>query len=365
MKKKPSFPEESDELTSILIATWRKALKLPSGPLDRLQTREFRSLIDAIKQFHEKGDFSDTKLLCAYLLYDWQLHLAEGLSLLKELHLPPRRVLDLACGAAPFGLAALMSGACEVVGLDINSQALKIAGEVCGKLGYPVSFREHNCRNFSFPVEGKWDLIIVGYALNALTEDPLFYLQNLMHHLTEDGNILIIEPSEQEDNRKMLALRDQLIYNQISIQAPCLWKGNCPALCHPSAVCFAQRPFEKSYLIREIQRALNIHRNSLKMSYLLLRKTPRPESSKSLFRVVSPPVETLHGTRFFLCGHEGQRTLGSSLKIHPKHSRAFEYLQRGDVISINNAALRHNDLEIKEETVVKLEAPCDKPVPEV
>lgn len=365
MKKKPSSPKELEDLTAILIAAWRKLLKLPIGPLDRLQTREFRSLTAAISRLKEEKTFSDSELLGAYLLYDWQLHLNQGMSLLREILNPPRRVLDLGCGAAPFSLAALINGASEVVGLDINSRALKVAGEVCGKLGYPLSLREHNCLDFNFPVQGKWDLIILGYSLYELADDPLFYIQHLMRYLSEEGNILIVESSQQEENRRLLGLRDLLVQNNIHIQAPCIWTGNCPAFRHGTSTCYAQRPFEKPFLVKEIQRALQINLNSLKMSYLLLRKTAHLEPSKPLFRVVSPPVETFRGTRFFLCGNQGKRTLGSSLKIHPKHSRAFEYLQRGDVISIHNAVERQDDFEINEETELKLEAPCDKPIPQV
>jgi SAM-dependent methyltransferase len=371
MKKKPSSLEETplSEETAILIAAWRKLLKLPIGPLDRLQTREFRSLTAAIERLHQENQFSDKELLGAYLLYDWQLHLAQASSLLKEIPTfsgrCPARVLDLACGAAPFGLAALKAGAREVVGLDFNSEALKIAGEVCGKLGYPLSLRQHDCRNFNLPVEGKWDLIIIGYALYELTDDPLFYIKHLMSRLSEEGYLLIVEPSHAEANQRLLMLRDSLNQNNIQIQAPCLWRGLCPALKHGKSACYAQRLFDKPPLVKEIQRSLRINLNSLKMSYLLLKNSPLSQLTRPLYRVVSPPVETFRGTRFFLCGNEGQKTLGSALKVHPKHARAFEYIQRGDIISVQNAVERQDDFEVQEETKIKLEAPCDKPVPSV
>lgn len=363
MKKKRSSPN-FEELIPILIATWRKLLKLPIGPLDHLQTREFRSLVSAVQRLRKENSLIEKELLGAYILYDWVLHYAQGLSLIGELPHLPRRVLEIGCGGAPFAVAALQSGATDALGLDSNALALKIAGELCGKFGYPLTLRAADCSH-TLPITGKWDLIILGYSLFEIAPHPEAYIDRLLPHLSDQGYILIVEPSQFEENRRFLVLRDRLVENKIPIQAPCIWKGACPALKHPTSTCYAQRPVELPYLQKEIQRAARINLGSLKMSYLILRTTPLPEPTKSIYRVVSPPVETLHGERFFLCGNQGYKTLGTSLKQHPKHSRAFEYLKRGDLISIEHATERKSDLEIVEETLVTLNAPCDKPLPEL
>jgi hypothetical protein len=45
-----------------------------------------------------------------------------------------------------------------------------------------------------------------------------------------------------------------------------------------------------------------------------------------------------------------------------KHSKAFEYLKRGDVISVDQPVALGEDMQITEKTIVELKAPCDKPV---
>lgn len=369
-KRKPQPKPEFEELIPLLITLWRKMQKLPVGPLDRLQTREFQSVIEAITRLQTERIFSDKEVLGAYFLYDFILHYAQGLSLIQELPNKPSRVLDLGSGGSPFALAALRHGAQEVFSLDVHPEVLKFGAEVCGKIGFPISVREHDCRDLKFPVEGKWDLIILGYSLSEFfneTQAQERYVRSLMHRLSDEGYILLVESSSQQENRHFLALRDALVANGALIQAPCVWKGQCPALLHASSPCYAQRPFEKPPLIKDIQKAMNINLSSLKMSYLIL-KSPRSASSTTctqrLFRVISPPVETFRGERYFLCGTEGKRTLGSRLKEHPKHSKAFEYLRRGDLISIKNPLEVRDDLEITLETQVHLEAPCDKPLPE-
>ena len=370
IKKKPLPSTGLEELIPLLISEWRKLHRLPLGPQDSLQTREFRSLVEAVLRRQKEKELSDKDLLGGYLLYDWVLHYQQGLSLVQELPETPQRVLDLFSGAAPFALASLRNGAKEVVALDYNASALKIGADVCGKFGYPITIREHHCLDLKFPVTGKWDLIILGHSLFNLietTEEQSEYAASLLGRLTERGHLLIVESSLSHENCRFLKLRDSLLHKGAIIAAPCIWKGSCPALQHSSSLCFAQRRFEKPFLIKEIQRAAQINLSSLKMSYLILKcpATGWPAlEEKRLYRVVSPPIDTFRGKRYFLCGVDGKRTLGTRLKEHPKHSRAFEYLQRGDLLSIENPLEVKDDLEILQDTTVKLEAPCGKPVPE-
>src|SRR5438105_202792 len=103
-----------DELMPLVVGIYRKLSKEP-GPLDRLQTREFRSIVSQLKKNHE-GHFQPEEPLSlyAYLLYDFIVHYQEGLSLIGEVPFTPKRVLDVASGTLPFSLAALKTGAREV-----------------------------------------------------------------------------------------------------------------------------------------------------------------------------------------------------------------------------------------------------------
>lgn len=367
-KRPPAVQPEWDIIFPMIIARWRKMLKLPLGPEDRLQTREFQSVIDHLLEYKQTGDLSSIEAIGSYLMYEWPLHYAEGLSLLKELPKIPNRVLELGALGAPFSFAAIKSGATEAFALDENELALKWGADICGHLGYPISIRTCDSRKLrDLPVEGPWDLIILPYSLFKFfssQDSQVTYVQRLLQMLSEDGHLLIVEPSATEINRKFLEFRDKIAELKISIAAPCLWKGSCPALKHSTSPCFAQRPFEKPPMIKDIQRACQINLSSLKMSYLLLR-SPRskdPILKDDLYRVVSPPVDTYKGERFFLCGVKGKKTIGTTLITLPKQSRAFEYLKRGDVIAVNLASELDNDLQITEKTEVTLHAPCDKPV---
>lgn len=371
------------EMMPLLIGVWRRYTKI-AGPSDSLQTREFRDVVAAIQTLHKgletgrnligEDYFAKPNLLGAYILYNWVVHYQQGIALINEIPNKPRRVLDLASGPGAFSFAALKHGAREVIALDRNQTALQLAAEICGRVGYPLTIRKHNILRFPFPVEGKFDLIVVGHCLEELfsdtqrdwNKDQKKWIEQLCSLLTPEGMILFIENSLLPSNHRLLALRDQLVSNGFPIQAPCVWKGECPALKAKSA-CYAQRDFEKSHVIKNIQRAAQINLSSLKMSYLLVRNPtsgwPKlPETA--LYRIISPPIDTHSGKRFHLCGTDGKKDLGSHLKEHSKESKAFSFLKRGELISLENALVKQNHFDIILGTRIKIEAALNKPLSE-
>lgn len=379
--KMPSADLET--IIPLLIGIWRRFHKL-SGPPDVLQTREFRSVVQAVQQLQkglETGQdlivqdyFKEPELLGAYLLYQWVVHYQQGLALINELPNSPGRVLDLASGPGAFAFAASRHGAREVVAIDRNPTALKLASEVCGRYGYPLTARSHNVLKFPLPVEGKFDLIILGYCLEELFPDSKKgwqetqknWIRSLLPYLTPHGMFLFVESSLQHSNHRLLALRDQLVHEGFPVQAPCVWKGDCPALAKKN-LCYAQRDFEKPKLIKEIQRAAQINLSSLKMSYLILRN---PESGwpqlpdHPLYRIISPPIDTHAGKRFHLCGTDGKKDLGTHLQESTPENKAFDYLKRGELISIENALVKGDHFDIILGTRLKIEAALNKPLPE-
>jgi SAM-dependent methyltransferase len=381
MKSHKMPSTDLDTILPLLMGIWRRFHKL-AGPADVLQTREFRGVVQAVQQLQkglETGSeligqdyFSQPDLLGAYLLYYWVLHYQQGLALINELPTPPRRVLDLASGPGAFAFASLRHGAREVVAIDRNPTALKLASEVCGRYGFPLTARSHSILKFPYPIEGKFDLIIIGYCLEELFPDTQKgwqqaqreWIQTVSRYLSDEGKILFVESSFTHANHRLLALRDQL-KETFPVQAPCVWKGECPAL-QTKNVCYAQRDFEKPYLIKEIQRAAQINLSSLKMSYLIVRHPasgwpPLPEHP--LYRVISPPVETHAGKRFHLCGTDGKKDLGSHLKEQPVEARAFDYLKRGELISLEGARINQQHFDIVLGTRIKIEAALNKPLP--
>ena len=108
--------------------------------------------------------------------------------------------------------------------LDRNQAALQLGAEICGRSGYALSIREWHAFKH-LPVEGQFDLIVLGYALEELfptpyAESQVEFVLKLLERLTLDGHLLLVENSWTRSNRRLLALRDQLVKQGIAIQAP-------------------------------------------------------------------------------------------------------------------------------------------------
>lgn len=384
MKRKKNPTPDLENIYPILLGVWRRFRKTP-GPQDVLQTREFRSVVASVKILHEKSKdgtsligtdyFQDPDLLGAYLLYQWQIHYQQGLSILGELPNTPKRVLDVCSGPAPFAFAALRHGAQEVYAADQSLQALQLGAEVAGRYGMPLTIRRWNCHRQLIQVEGSFDLITLGHCLEELFPTSMLHWQEkqqtfidmLIGKLTPQGFLVIVESSFPEANRRLLTLRDRLVEKGVPVQAPCVWKGECPALKTPNSPCFAQRELEKSFFIKEIQRAVGINLSSLKMTYVIFRnpKAGWPElPQRKFYRVISPPVESYQGKRFYLCGTDGKKTLGTRIEDHPADSRAFDFLKRGELISVEDALETTHGMDIVEDTKVRIDAALGKPLPD-
>lgn len=383
MKKKNLQPD-LETLMPLLISQWRKFRNIP-GPDSVLQTREFRGVVKSIITLKKNFDliskepaddyFAHPHILGAYLIYFWAVHYQEALSLISELPKSPERVLDVCSGPAPFAFAALRNEASEVIAVDRSLPALTLGAEVCGRYGLPLTIRRWDCHRGPCPVEGKFDLIMVGHALEELFPNTVKGWQDAQHQfirylltlLTPDGHLILSESSQLQSNRRLLTLRDTLVKEGVPVQAPCVWKGECPALKTKDSPCYAQREFERPFVIKEIQRAADIHLSSLKMSYLILR---HPEAGwptigdKRLYRVTSPPIEGHHGDQYYLCGVDGKKRLGTRLDKLPQEAKAYEYLKRGELIEIAGAQEEGYDMNVVEGTQLHVEAACGKPLKE-
>lgn len=362
-KKMPSVDEET--LIPLLLSLWRRLHKLP-GPMDRLQTREFRGVVEAIclMQTGEDIDLTDKKFLGASLLYYWWVYYQEGLSLLQEVPSSFSKVLDVASGLGPFAFAALKHGAEDVLAIDKNPQSLVLAKEIAGKSGFVLRTGIQDSRR-SLPA-GSFDLVMAAHCQERIfstLEERLAWVESLAAKLNPSGHLLLVESSLQESNRLFLELRDALVERGFPVQAPCVWQGACPAR-ESQTPCYAQREFVKPYLIQELQRGADIRLSSLKMSYLLLKPknagwpaTPQ----KPMYRVISPPLEGLFGRHFYLCGTDGKKSLSSALTETPQGAKAFDFLKRGELLSVEGALERGNRLELTAASCIKIEAALGKP----
>jgi small ribosomal subunit Rsm22 len=363
-----------DDWMPRLLAAWRRlrggAAPGADAPLTALERRDIvagaQRLSQGLTRERELAGaryFEDRQLLGAYLLLYWPVSYAQARSLLGELPPLGASALDVGSGPGPLAMAALDAGAARVHAVDRSAAALAVAAE----LGPVATERWEPSRPLP---SGPFDLILAGHVLNELFGDDIDARARLVEHmlarLSPTGMLLIVEPALRETSRALLRLRDRLLDAGATVRAPCLYRGGCPALVRDGDWCHAERRWTVPPLVDELARAAKLHRDSLKMSYLVLQAPgaawPEPPPGR-LFRIVSEPLPQKGRHRFVGCGPEGRLPLVLPEKHVRDGNRAFVDLERGDVVRIERLTARGDGLRLDDESTVERVVGAGEPLP--
>ncbi|HET9452112.1 MAG TPA: small ribosomal subunit Rsm22 family protein [Aggregicoccus sp.] len=374
-----------------LIAVWRaqRKGKAPGGkggaegPETRLTPQEVREVAAGVKQLsmgltRERQlagarYMDDPKLLGAYLLFYWPVSYAQARQALGELPSRPRSVLDLGSGPGPLAFAAMDAGAAEVTAADRSKPALTLARALAAEAGEALATRDWDPLKKSPLPEGQFDLVTMGHVLNELygtgdaaTSPRAALLESVLERVKKGGSLLILEPALRETSRGLLKVRDVLVAKGYAVRAPCMFRGPCQALVKESDWCHAERAWPMPRVVEELARAASLHKESLKMSYLIL--APRGEAwaeppAGRLFRIVSESLEGKGRQRYMGCGPEGRVGLALQERHKNEQNAPFFKLQRGDVISVTETEPKGDGLGLSDKSEVRVVAAAGRGVP--
>jgi SAM-dependent methyltransferase len=345
---------------SSLTAEERRDIVAGAQRLSRGLTRE--------RELAGERYFEDPQLLGAYLLLYWPVSYGQAASVLRELGGAHGRVLDVGSGPGPLAVAALDAGATSALAIDRSAAALAVACTLADAAGMAMTTARWEP---SQPLpEGPFDLVLAGHVLNELFGEDLAararLVETMLARLTSGGFVVLLEPALRETSRALLALRDRLVAAGATVRAPCMFRGDCPALVRPGDWCHAERVWTPPPLVDELAHAAKLHRETLKMSYLVLQAPgvawpPLPEGR--LFRIVSEALPQKGQHRYVGCGPEGRVPLVLANKHVRDHNRAFTTLARGEVVRIDRLSPRGDGLRLDDESQVERIAAADAPLP--
>lgn len=303
----------------------------------------------------------DARLLGAYLLFYWPVSYAQARSVLGELPRRPGSVLDLGSGPGPMAFAALDAGARDVTAAERSAPALELARQLAIAAQESLGTRDWSAEK-PLP-DGTYDLITLGHVVNELFGADLGlrveFLERALAKLKPGGTLAIVEPALRDTSRALLQVRDALVARGYAVRAPCLFRGACPALVKESDWCHAERPWEPPTLVARIAKAAGLHKEALKMSYLLV--APKGEAwpglpDGRLFRIVSEPLEGKGRARYMGCGPEGRVGLALQHKHRTDKNAAFFELARGDVVRVDSTEVKGDGLGLDDATQVQVVA---------
>lgn len=167
------------------------------------------------------------------------------------------------------------------------------------------------------------DLVAFSYVLTELNQIPAAALNA--------EALLIVEPSTQEDGRKLMQVRQKLIDKGFSIWAPCTHQGACPLLTQSKKDwCHDRIHLDMPEWFLNIERHLKFKNRTVTFSYLLARKTPPAFIAKTSARTVGDMLEEKGKTKIMICRGE-EREFLSWLK---KDKLDME-IHRGELVDIN------------------------------
>src|SRR3990167_7700204 len=322
----------------------------------------------------------------AYMMYFlpsniYKIHLP-----LKELSLHPQKILSkkeikiLDLGSGPgttiLGILDFFSKqkkrpSLEFTAIDSVAENLTIAKDLFKLFAENINI-DASLKTFKINIEkagtipqDTYDIIILSNILNELFYEDnkriakrVSFLNTIIDKfLTPDGSCIIIEPALRETTRGMLDVRDNLIKNGFKIYSPCLIDEPCPALLNPKDWCHEDIPWTPPVIIKELDKLTGLRKDSLKFSYLVLRKDKLSLTDvleKNSYRIVSEPLVSKGKLEFYICGHGGRQLVTRLDKDETPSNIQFQKLQRGDIVVFEALIDRGNRFKIDKNTTVSL-----------
>ncbi|HUJ17423.1 MAG TPA: small ribosomal subunit Rsm22 family protein [Nitrospirota bacterium] len=346
--------------------------------------KQLSKLLTSDRESLPAAYLKDPQLRTAYLRYYLpanmkKVHLAlTDLSLHPEwlLSRPRLRVLDLGAGpgTALLGLLAFFAQrqqrpSITCVAVDRVAENLRIAEDLFNsyrtnkKLDASLKTIRGDIESAEFAAEEPFDLVIFSNVLNELfpfDEDRTARRIDIVNtalskSLAEGGSCIIIEPALRETSRDLLEVRDGLLQQGFFVFSPCLIGTKCPACENPRDWCHEDIPWDPPQLIKQIDKLAGLRKDSLKFSYLVLRKDSRSLSDMfgpDAYRVVSEPLITKGKIEFYLCGLEGRKLVTRLDKDRSPLNVHFEKLSRGAIVSFER--LRNEGTRFKVEQLTEV-----------
>lgn len=287
-------------------------LKTPSKKLAK-------SILKASDQYifsENKSLWSESWFIEAYLSYFIYTQAERLNSVLQKAYqkLPPHsisEIVDFGCGPGTAQLVSELKGyfpTAKWLNLDHEEPALKIAKKL---LPSTAQFKNLN----QIPkAKNKSSMLILSYSLcEGLNVDKIWSYDH----------IVILEPGQIENSKKLIELRQLAIEKDFFIAAPCCHLKSCPLSKEPKHWC--HDTVKKPKL--EISAHLPFSENKLNFSYLILSKTKPMASEVVLNRVIGDLRIEKGKSKIAVCRPESMKYLSWL-----KKSKLKLQIHRGDLI---------------------------------
>lgn len=230
--------------------------------------------------------------------------------------------------------------------IDQSASALKNFSDLKPILKNPIYSNELKLKNLD--IDYQKSLLVFSYSLTEMKHWPDGFF--------DFDSIMILEPSTQDDGRKLLNLRQKLIDQGYSIWAPCPHQLACPLLTQSKTDwCHDRYHVQAPDWFWDIEKHLPFKNKTITTSYLLAKKKPPQDHDKNTARTVGDSLNEKGKTRQLICRSSEREFL---TWMHKETSP--EIIPRGELITVpDDCEKKSNELRVKSQVmnVTKLEKP--------
>jgi ribosomal protein RSM22 (predicted rRNA methylase) len=160
--------------------------------------------------------------------------------------------------------------------------------------------------------------------------------------------MMIIEPSTQDDGRKLLDVRQKLIATGFSVWAPCVHQKKCPLYIHSKTDwCHHRVHWSRPEWFKKIENYLPIRNDTLTLSYLLMSRALAPDLIGKA-RITGDLLKEKGKARQLVCRGEEREFFAWMAR-----DGEAQEIPRGALIEIpTEMEAKSNELRLKKEIVV-------------
>jgi hypothetical protein len=177
-------------------------------------------------------------------------------------------------------------------------------------------------------IPASMDVVIFSYVLTELPQLPSWAYGI--------KSLVLVEPSTQDDGRRLMNLREHLIKKGYYPWAPCVHNNACPLLAESKKDwCHDRVLFDAPRWWLDMEEYLPMKNRTITFSYLLMKKETPDIKNANLGRLVGDSLVEKGKTRQMVCRSSRREFLSW---LH-KETERFE-LPRGEIVSIPEEAVK-------------------------
>lgn len=187
----------------------------------------------------------------------------------------------------------------------------------------------------------------------ALFSYSLTELERLPRWALDCEALAIVEPGTNQDGRRLMTIRDELIEHGYTVWAPCTHQGNCPLLSQSKTDwCHDRIEWQQPEIYQAIEQHLPMRHKTLVFSYLLARKSLKPgEWVSGAARLTGDQQHQKGQTRQMFCRSDSREFLS----WQHRHGIPPNFV-RGEIVQVSpTAEKKGSDCRVGPEDVLRVD----------